>query len=89
MMVLKVFDGMVLKSNGNVVGVTNNGTTPGGNTLIELSSDNNWESATILKSQSITASTTVAVTPKNENYIINQDFTKPMKDHWTIEQINL
>jgi sugar lactone lactonase YvrE len=39
------FDGMVIKSNGNVVGVTNNGTAPGGNTLIELSSDNNWQSA--------------------------------------------
>lgn len=81
------FDGMVIKENGNVIGVTNNGTAPGGNTLIELSSSNGWESAKIVNSKSITASTTVAVTPDNKNYTINQDFTQPMKENWTIEQI--
>lgn len=81
------FDGMVIKSNGNIVGVTNNGTTPGGNTLIELSSNDNWKSAKIINSKSLSASTTVAVTPSNENYIINQDFTQPMKENWKIEQI--
>ncbi|RLD36323.1 MAG: hypothetical protein DRI74_09290 [Bacteroidetes bacterium] len=81
------FDGMLINSKGNVVGVTNNGTSPGGNTLIELSSKDNWNSAGIVNSKSITASTTVAVTPNNENYVINQDFTKPMKEDWTIQQI--
>jgi sugar lactone lactonase YvrE len=81
------FDGMVLKSDGKVVGVTNNGTTPGGNTFIELSSDDNWSSAKVINTKPIKASTTVAVTPENKNYIINQDFTKPMKETWTIEQI--
>jgi len=83
----KGFDGMVLKSNGNIVGVTNNGTAPGGNTLIEISSDNNWESAKIINSKSIPASTTVAVTPENINYVINQDFSQPMKEDWTIQQV--
>ena len=81
------FDGMILNTKGNIVGVTNNGTSPGGNTLIELSSNDNWNSAKVIKSKSITASTTVAVTPNNKNYVINQDFTKPMKEDWTIEQI--
>ena len=81
------FDGMVVKSNGNIIGVTNNGTSPGGNTLIELSSNDNWSSAKIINSKSITASTTVAVTTNNKNYVINQDFTQPMKEDWTIEQI--
>ena len=81
------FDGMVLKSNGNIVGVTNNGTSPGGNTLIELSSNDSWKSAKIINSKTIPASTTVAVTPNNNNYVINQDFTKPMKEDWTIEKI--
>lgn len=82
------FDGMVLKSNGNVIGVTNNGTTAGGNTLIEISSNNNWKSAKVINSKSIQASTTVTVTPSNKNYVINQDFTQPMKEDWAIEQIN-
>ncbi|HHB51426.1 MAG TPA: hypothetical protein ENK75_00035 [Saprospiraceae bacterium] len=84
---LTVFDGMVLKENGNVVGVTNNGTAPGGNSLIELSSDDNWKSAKLISSKSIPASTTVAITPNNKNYVINQDFSKPMKEDWTIEQV--
>ncbi len=81
------FDGMVLKPNGNVIGVTNNGTSAGGNTLIELSSNNNWKSAKVINSKSIPASTTVALTPNNKNYVINQDFTKPMKKDWTIQQV--
>lgn len=81
------FDGMVLNTNGNVVGVTNNGTAPGGNTLIELSSNDSWKTAKVINSKTIAASTTVAVTPNGKNYIINQDFTKPMKEDWNIEQI--
>ena len=81
------FDGMVLKADGNIVGVTNNGTSPGGNTLIELSSNDNWKSAKVINSKTIPASTTVAVTPNNKNYVINQDFTKPMKEDWSIKQI--
>ena len=81
------FDGMLVKSNGNVIGVTNNGTSAGGNTLIELSSNDNWKSAKVINSKSIPASTTVAITSSNENYVINQDFTKPMKEDWTIQQV--
>jgi hypothetical protein len=78
---------MVLNKKGEILGVTNNGTAPGGNTLIELSSNDNWKSAKVTNSKAIPASTTVAVTPNNKNYVINQDFTKPMKEDWSIEQI--
>ena len=81
------FDGMVINSNGNVVGVTNDGKTPGGNALIELSSKNNWESAEVINSKTITPSTTVAITPENKNYVINQDFMSNESKTWTIEQI--
>jgi len=81
------FDGMVITTNGNVVGVTNNAKTPGGNMLIELHSDNNWETAKVINAKNITASTTVAVTPDNKNYVINQDFTNNFRKSWTIEQI--
>ena len=81
------FDGMVINENGNIIGVTNNGNSPGGNTLIELSSDDNWKTAKVVHTKEITPSTTVAVTETNENYVINQDFSMPMKENWTIEKI--
>ena len=81
------FDGMVLAANGNVIGVTNSGTMPGGNTLIEISSQDNWESAMVVKSKAITASTTVAITSDGENYVINQDFTNRTPENWKIERI--
>ena len=81
------FDGMVLNAKGNVVGVTNNGKTPGGNTFIELSGKNDWESAEVINSKTITASTTVAVTPDNKQYVINQDFSNDSAKTWTIERI--
>jgi sugar lactone lactonase YvrE len=81
------FDGMVISSNGNVIGVTNNGKSPGGNTLIELVGENNWESAKVVHSKAIAASTTVAITPSGENYVINQDFMNRTPENWTIEQV--
>lgn len=81
------FDGMVIKENGNIVGITNNQKSPGGNKLIELSSDSNWDYAKIVKSKAITPSTTVAVTSDNKNYVIEQDFTNNFKKDWKINQI--
>ena len=81
------FDGMIINSKGNIIGVTNNGTSPGGNTLIELSSKNNWQSADIINSKEINASTTVAIIPNNKYYVINQNFMSSTKETWTIEHI--
>ena len=81
------FDGMVIAPNGNVIGVTNNGKTPGGNTLIELVGQNGWESAKVVNSKTITASTTVAIAADGKNYVINQDFTNRTPENWTIERI--
>ena len=81
------FDGMVLTAKGTVIGVTNNGISPGGNTLIELSGQKGWESAKVVNSKAITASTTAAVTPDNKNYVINQDFSSSTAENWTIERV--
>ena len=81
------FDGMVLTSAGSVVGITNNGKTPGGNTFIELTSTDSWKSAQVSHTKTITPSTTVAVTPEHMQYVINQDFTDNFKKSWTIERI--
>ena len=81
------FDGMVINTYGHVVGVTNNGTDPGGNTLIELSSKDGWKSAEVVNTKAITTSTTVAITPDNKQFIINQDFSNNFAKTWTIEQV--
>ncbi len=81
------FDGMVITSNGNIIGVTNNQKTPGGNKLIELSGKDNWKSAEVVNSKSITPSTTVAVSADNKYYVINQDFSDNNKKEWKIEEI--
>lgn len=81
------FDGMVITDKGHVVGVTNDGKTPGGNMLIELSGKNGWKSAKVTHSKAIAASTTVALTPNKKYYVINQSFADPMAKSWTIKQI--
>lgn len=81
------FDGMVLTSERKIIGVSNNGTAPSGNVLLELESVDNWENANVINSKVINASTTVAITPENLNYVINQDFTDGAKETWTIERI--
>jgi len=83
----KGFDGMYINTKGNVVGVTNDGKSPGGNTFIELLSNDNWETAKVINSKAITGSTTVAVTPDNKQYILNQDFSNGSAKTWTIEQV--
>ena len=81
------FDGIVLNAKGNIVGVTNNGISPGGNMLIELSGKKDWESAEVIKTKAITASTTVAITPDNKNYVIHQDFSDNFAKTWTIGHV--
>jgi len=81
------FDGMVVTSNGDVVGVTNNQKTPGGNMLLELSTKDAWKSADIITAKEITTSTTIAVTPEHNYYVINQDFSDNFKKVWNIELI--
>jgi hypothetical protein len=81
------FDGMVINAKGNVVGVTNNGKSPGGNMLIELLGKDDWKSAEVINAKAITTGTTVAITPDNKNYVINQDFSNNFAKTWTMERI--
>lgn len=82
------FDGMLLSPEGKLIGVSNDGTNPGGNLLLELSSTDNWSSAQLLNQKAITASTTVALTEENENYVIQQDFADAAATSWLIEKIS-
>lgn len=81
------FDGMVINEVGNVVGVTNDGGNPGGNVLMELTSADDWSTATIVNTTAITTSTTVAITPEGHYFVINQDFQNNAAEEWTIQKI--
>lgn len=81
------FDGMVINANGNVIGITNNGKTGGGNVLMELKGIGDWSSANVINLKAIKESTTVAVTPENKYYVINQDFSDDSATTWIIKQI--
>jgi sugar lactone lactonase YvrE len=81
------FDGMVITPKGTIIGVSNNGKTGGGNRLIELSSKDGYQSAQVIHTKAITPSTTIALTPSNEPYVINQDFSDNFKKIWKIEKI--
>ncbi|RMH65432.1 MAG: hypothetical protein D6677_02525 [Calditrichaeota bacterium] len=84
------FDGMIITPNGNVVGITNDGKSPGGNIVIELTSNDDWQSAKVIHTKAVTPSTTVAITPGNLLYIINQDFApeSAQSKNWNIERVD-
>jgi len=81
------FDGLVVNKDGDIVGVSNDQKGAGGNMLIKLSTRDGWNSAEVTKSKSIKASTTVAVSKDNKNYVINQDFSDNNKTSWRIEKV--
>jgi hypothetical protein len=82
------FDGLVIKPNGNIIGITNNGETPGGNMLTELTSEDNWVTATIINLKAIKPSTTVALTEDDRKYVINQDFSDNSTKNWVIGSVS-
>jgi sugar lactone lactonase YvrE len=81
------FDGLVVNKDGDIVGVSNDQKGAGGNMLIKLSTKDGWSSAKVTKSKSIKASTTVAVSKDNKNYVINQDFSDNNKTSWSIKRV--
>lgn len=76
-------DGMVYKADGNIVGVTSF------ETLIELSSTDDWQSAIVENSKALSSpGTTVAVTPEGYNYALLTDVAnQEVFANWVIEQV--
>jgi len=76
-------DGLVYKSDGKVVGITSF------ETLVELSSTDDWKSAIVDNSKALASpGTTVAVTPEGKHFALLTDVTNPMVfTNWVIEQI--
>jgi len=76
-------DGVVYKADGNLVGVTSF------ETLVELSSTDNWTTATVENSKALSSpGTTVAITPGGNNYALLTDVAnQAIFTDWVIELI--
>jgi len=77
-------DGIVYKPDGKLVGVTSF------ETLVEISSNDNWVSATVDNSKPLTTpGTTVAVTPEGLNFALLTDVaSQAVFTDWVIEQVS-
>ena len=76
-------DGIVYKADGKLVGITSF------ETLVELSSTDDWATATVENSKELASpGTTVAVTPEGNNFALLTDVANQMVfTDWVIEQI--
>ena len=81
------FDGMVLNEKKHLIGVTFNPDANGEHFLIELSSNDDWESTTIVNSKKINKSTTVAQVKLNLYYVLNQDWKNRDAENWILEKV--
>jgi ribosomal protein L24E len=83
------FDGMLVNSDGTIVGVTHNKKKSASH-LIKLSSDDMWKSAKVVgKTSSKTRLTTVARIKDGEYYGLQQNFKNPKKVNWILEDKKL
>lgn len=76
-------DGVVYKEDGNLVGITSF------ETLVELSSTDNWTTATVVNSKALSSpGTTVAVTPEGNQYALLTDVAnQAVFTNWVIELV--
>ncbi len=81
------FDGMVIDPKGNLIGISNDQKSGGGNLLLKLTSKDNWQTASITNAKDITPATTLALDKEQNPFVIQQDFSEPMKKRWTIQKI--
>lgn len=83
------FDGMLVNSDGTIVGVTHNEDKTA-SYLIKLESNDNWKTAKIVaKKASETRLTTVARVKDGDYYALQQNFKEPKKANWVLENIKL
>jgi len=83
------FDGMLVNSDGTIVGVTHN-KEKSASFLIKLESKDDWKSAEVLSTKaSNTRLTTVARVKDGDYYGLQQNFKNPKQVKWVLENIQL
>lgn len=87
--IYRAFDGMLVNSDGTVVGVTHNKEKTA-SFLIKLESKDNWKIAEVVsKKASDTRFTTVARVKDGEYYGLQQNFKEPKRANWVLEYVKL
>lgn len=87
--IYRAFDGMLVNSDGSLVGVTHN-KQKSASILIKLKSHDNWQTAEVVSSKaSNTRFTTVARVKDGEYYALQQNFKEPKKTNWVLEYVKL
>lgn len=87
--VYRGFDGMLVNSDGTIVGITHK-VDKSASFLIKLASDDNWESAKVVGTKaSNTRLTTVARVTDGNYFALQQNFKNPKKAKWVLENIQL
>jgi len=83
------FDGMLVNSDGTIIGVTHNKEKSASH-LIKLSSEDEWKTAKVVgKASSKTRLTTVARVKDGQYYGLQQNFKNPKKADLVLEYITL
>ena len=87
--IYRAFDGMLVNSDGTIVGVTHN-KEKSASILLKLESNDNWESAKVVANKaSQTRLTTVARVEDGNYFALQQNFKNPKKAKWVLENITL
>lgn len=87
--IYRAFDGMLVNSDGTVVGVTHN-KEKNASILIKLESSDNWNSAKVVAQKvSKTRLTTVARVTDGNYFALQQNFKNPKKADLVLENITL
>jgi sugar lactone lactonase YvrE len=81
------FDGLLLVDNNTLVGVSTVKNEKNKDALIELTTTDNWTSATVSNYRVITPSTTVALVETGHYYVLNQDFKTPAAKTIVVESV--
>ena len=87
--IYRAFDGMLVNSDGTIIGVTHNKEKTA-SYLLKLESNDEWKTAKVVgKALSKTRFTTVAKVKDGEYYALQQNFKDPKKADWILEHVIL
>ena len=87
--IYRAFDGMLVNSDGTVVGVTHN-KEKSASFIIKLKSRDNWKTANVISSNaSHTRLTTIAKETDGNYFGLQQNFKNPKQVKWVLENIKL
>jgi len=87
--IYRAFDGMLVNSDGSIVGVTHN-KDKSASILLKLKSDDDWKTAKVISKKASTQRlTTIAKVKDGEYFGLQQNFKNPKQVKWVLEDIKI